>query len=94
MKKDSFEIVISFMQGVSWGIVVVAALLLFVIFYPFGLLVASLSAVFGASVGMVMVVFFEMAYIKMLQLKESKKQTEILTKIATSLEKDKKLSNN
>ncbi len=82
------------MQGASWGLVVVAATLLFFAFYPFGLLMAFLGAFLGVSLGLVFVVFFEIAYIQILRLKEDKKQTEILSKIEKLLEKDQKLSNN
>ncbi len=82
------------MQGAAWGLVIVGAVLLFLLFYPFGLLVALISALFGASIGLFMVIFFEMAHIQQIKLKEQKKQTELLTKIASLLEKDEKLSDN
>ena len=49
------------MQGASWAAVIVGAYLFFTLFYPFGLIIALIGAFFGASIGLFMVIFFEMA---------------------------------
>ena len=78
MQKRSFDSLVSFLQGASWGTVIVGAYLFFTLFYPFGLIVALIGAFFGATIGLFMVVFFEMAHTQEEVLKEQKEQTEIL----------------
>ncbi len=87
MNNKNFESIVSFMQGASWGMVIIGAYLFFTLFYPFGLIVALIGGFFGASIGLFMVIFFEMAHIKQEMHKENIKQTSILEKISESLEK-------
>jgi len=87
MNNKNFESIVSFMQGASWGMVIVGAYLFFTLFYPFGLIVALIGGFFGASIGLFMVIFFEMAHIKQEMHKEKIKQTSILEKISDLLEK-------
>ncbi|MCH9814563.1 MAG: hypothetical protein K0U47_11555 [Epsilonproteobacteria bacterium] len=44
MKNRDFDKVVSFMQGASWGMVIVGAYLFFTLFYPFGLIIALIGA--------------------------------------------------
>jgi membrane associated rhomboid family serine protease len=79
--------VVSFMQGLSWAVVIVGAYLFFTLFYPFGLIIALIGAFFGASFGLWMVVFFEMAHTKQQMHKEKIKHTRLLEKILEELQK-------
>ncbi len=74
------------MQGASWGLVIVGAYLFFSFFLPFGLFVALTGAFFGASIGLFLVIFFEMAHLKLLIYREKKEHTRLLTQIVRLLE--------
>jgi len=78
MKRKNFDSLVSFMQGASWGVVIVGAYLFFTLFYPFGLIVALIGGFFGATIGLFMVVFFEMAHTQEEALEEQKEQTKLL----------------
>ena len=78
MERKKFDSLVSFMQGASWGIVIIGAYLFFTLFYPFGLIVALIGAFFGATIGLFMVVFFEMAHTQEEALVEQKEQTKLL----------------
>jgi hypothetical protein len=84
MKKSNFDQIVSFMEGVSWGTVIIGAYLFFTLFYPFGLIVALIGGFFGATIGLFMVIFFQMAHIQQESLKEQKKQTQLLEKFLAS----------
>jgi len=81
MTRKSFDSLVSFMQGASWGIVIIGAYLFFTLFYPFGLIVALIGAFFGATIGLFMVVFFEMAHTQEEALYEQKEQTKLLREL-------------
>ncbi len=81
MQKNSFESIVSFLQGASWAIVVIGAYLFFTLFYPFGLIVALVGGFFGAMIGLFMVVFFEMAHSQEESLQEQREQTKILKEL-------------
>ncbi len=65
------------MQGASWATVIIGAYLFFTLFYPFGLIVALIGGFFGATIGLFMVVFFEMAHTQEEALVEQKEQTKL-----------------
>ena len=69
------------MQGAAWGIVIIGAYLFFTLFYPFGLIVALIGGFFGATIGLFMVIFFEMAHTQEEALKEQKEQTQLLKEL-------------
>lgn len=92
IKNRDFETIVSFMQGVSWAAVIVGAYLFFTLFYPFGFIVALIGGFFGASIGLFMVVFFEMAHIKQEMHKEKLKQTELLEEMVRLMKKDATIS--
>jgi len=81
MKQDSFERVLHFLIGASWGFIILGALLTFKIFAFFGLIVAVL-AVF-------VFLFFSLFFVLLLDhfvttkkiLKEKEKQTALLTEL-------------
>ena len=81
MIRKNFDSLVSFMQGASWGVVIVGAYLFFTLFYPFGLIVALIGGFFGATIGLFMVVFFEMAHTQEEALVEAKEQTKLLREL-------------
>jgi len=81
MSRKNFDSLVSFMQGASWGVVIIGAYLFFTLFYPFGLVVALIGAFFGATIGLFMVVFFEMAHTQEEALMEQKEQTKLLREL-------------
>ena len=89
MNNKNFESIVSFMQGASWGLVIIGAYLFFTLFYPFGLIIALIGGFFGASIGLFMVIFFEMAHIKQEMHKEKVKHTALLEKMVDLLGRDK-----
>ncbi len=75
------------MQGASWGAVIIGAYLFFTLFYPFGLIIALIGGFFGASIGLFMVIFFEMANLKLEIYREKKEHTKLLKRIVYLLER-------
>ncbi len=78
------------MQGASWAAVIIGAYLFFTLFYPFGLIMALIGAFFGASIGLFMVIFFEMANLKLEIYHEKQKQTLLLQKMLSTLQNKQK----
>ena len=89
MNNKNFESIVSFMQGASWGLVIIGTYLFFTLFYPFGLIIALIGGFFGASIGLFMVIFFEMAHIKQEMHKEKIKHTALLEKMVEILGSNK-----
>ena len=81
LTKKGFDSLVSFLQGASWATVVIGAYLFFTLFYPFGLIVALIGAFFGATIGLFMVIFFEMAHTQEELLSEAKEQTKLLKEL-------------
>ncbi len=81
LSKQGFESLVSFLQGASWATVIIGAYLFFTLFYPFGLIVALIGGFFGATIGLFMVIFFEMAHTQEEALTEAKEQTKILREL-------------
>lgn len=78
------------MQGASWAAVIIGAYLFFTLFYPFGLIMALIGAFFGASIGLFMVIFFEMASLKLEVYREKQKQTILLQKMLSAIQNSHK----
>jgi ABC-type lipoprotein release transport system permease subunit len=81
LKKRNFELLISFLAGASWALVVFGALKLFMMFWHAGLLYAILGAFVGAIGGLFLVLIVEVCSIQYKKLEELKRQTEILEKL-------------
>ena len=83
MQKDIYDKIISFLQGVSWAIVLFGALVTFKFFILFG----TFLAIFLTLLYIVFSLFFILALdafsVNKQRLEESKKQTELLEKIYT-----------
>ncbi len=89
VKNKNINTIVNFMQGLSWAVVVVGAYLLFTLLYPFGLIIALIGGFIGASLGLWMVVFFEMAHTKQEMHKEKIKHTKLLQEIVQLLKNNK-----
>ena len=81
LSKKGFDSLVGFLQGASWATVIIGAYLFFTLFYPFGLVVALIGGFFGATIGLFMVVFFEMAHTQEEMLQEHKAQTALLKEL-------------
>ncbi|MBT5934786.1 MAG: hypothetical protein HOG88_05525 [Sulfurimonas sp.] len=81
MQKDNYDKIISFLQGASWAIVLLGALMTFKFFILFG----TYLAIFLTLLYIVFSLFFILALdafsVNKKRLEESKKQTELLEKI-------------
>ncbi|MDH4944228.1 hypothetical protein [Sulfurimonas sp. C5] len=81
MQKDTFERVISFLLGASWGIILFGALAMFFIFFSFGFSLALLVTLLYVIVTLFLVLLLDAFLVNKQRLKELKKQTELLEKI-------------
>jgi predicted membrane-bound spermidine synthase len=91
-KKSFFEYLISFLLGFSWAIALLGAIFAFELLYPFGLITAIISAIFGSLVGVFLVLFLEVVNLQVLKHKELQNQSELLAKILNRL--DEKVPDN
>jgi purine-cytosine permease-like protein len=81
MQKDSFERIISFLLGASWGIILFGALALFAILFHFGFVLAFLITLLYIIVSLFLVLILDALLVNKQRLKEEKKQTELLQKL-------------
>ncbi|MFT7859926.1 MAG: hypothetical protein ABXS93_03210 [Sulfurimonas sp.] len=81
MQKDSFERVISFLLGASWGIILFGALTLFATLFQFGFVTAFLITLLYIIVSLFLVLVLDALLVNKQRLKEAKKQTELLEQI-------------
>ncbi|MBV5278075.1 MAG: hypothetical protein J0647_03380 [Campylobacteraceae bacterium] len=88
--RTTFEKLLSFLQGSSWAFAIAGGAYAFLLFSPFGFLIALLISFFLFLTGFFFVVIFEMAQIQIEKLEELKKQTKLLEKIVQK--DDKKIS--
>ncbi len=79
-----FEKILSLLQGSSWALAILGGLYAFLLFSPFGFLVALMSATFLFLSGFFFVVVFEIAQIQIEKLEELKKHTQLLEKLTHS----------
>ena len=73
-----FEKLLSLMQGASWALALAGGSYTFLLFLPFGFIIASIIALFCFLAGFFFVVVFEMAQIQIEKLEELRKQTHLL----------------
>jgi len=78
-----FEKLLSFLQGASWALAMIAGgFYTFLLFLPFGLIIASIVALFIFLSGCFFAILFVMAQIQSDKLEELKKQTQLLEKLS------------
>lgn len=94
MKKSYFEILLSILLGVSWALVLIGGVKLFLMFLSFGVIFAISAGFFGSLFGLFLVLLVELTFIQVEKLKEIKKQTRLLEIIANQTQKNDILSNN
>jgi membrane-bound ClpP family serine protease len=86
MKKDPFLRVVNFLLGASWAIIVLGAMLTFKFFIYFGISSAIFTTFIFIFFSLFFVLFLDMFIVNKQRLQETKKQTELLEKIASKLE--------
>lgn len=79
-----FEKLLSLAQGASWALALAGGGYTLLLFLPFGIIIASIIALFCFLAGFFFVVVFEMAHVQLEKLEELKKQTDILERIKAS----------
>jgi len=70
------------MQGASWALALAGGAYTFLLFLPFGTIIASLIALFFFLSGCFFAIIFEMAQLQCDKLDELKKQTQLLEKLS------------
>ena len=77
-----FEKLLSLVQGASWAFALAASAYLFLLFLPFGFIIASIIALVICLTGCFFAIMFEMAQLQLDKLDELKKQTSLLEKLS------------
>ncbi len=85
LRQTLVEILINFLLGAAWAIALLGAIYFFWSFYPFGILFASMAALAGALLGLLLVVFLELAFLQFEKFREMKRQTHLLESIRKEL---------
>ena len=85
-KQNFFEKLLSLLQGAAWALAIVGSTSFFLSLYHLGIFLALIGAFVGALLGLFFVVLFEIAQIQVDKLKELKKQTLLLEKLAQQSE--------
>ncbi len=85
MKRSCYNILIDFLQGSSWALVIIVSALLFIKMYPYGLFLAVFSSFFGACLGLFFVIFFEIAKLQMKKITLLEEQIKLLKEIKEKL---------
>lgn len=78
----SFEKLLSVLQGSAWAFAIMGAFYAFVLFSPFGFMIALLLSMLLFFIGFFFVIVLEIAQIQIEKLNELRKQTLLLEKLA------------
>jgi len=81
MQKDSYDKIISFLQGASWAIVLFGALIIFKISITFGFILALFFTTLFIVISMFLILILDAFSVNKQKLHEAKKQTKLLEKI-------------
>lgn len=81
-QQTRFEKLLSLLQGASWALALAGGGYTFLLFLPFGFIIASLIALFFFLFGCFFVIIFEMAQLQLDKYEEIKKQTHLLEKLS------------
>jgi uncharacterized membrane protein YgaE (UPF0421/DUF939 family) len=81
MQKDTYERIINFLLGASWGVIILGALITFKLFLFLGFAFAFFVTVFFIIISLFMVLALDAFLINKQRLEEAKKQTKLLEKI-------------
>ena len=77
-----FEKLLSLLQGASWALALAGGGYTFLLFLPFGFIIASIIALFFFLMGCFFVVIFQMGQLQLDKFEELKKQTLLLEKLS------------
>lgn len=80
-RQTRFEKLLSFLQGASWALAIAGGGYTFLLFLPFGTIIASIIALFFFLTGFFFVIIFSMAQLQLDKFEELKKQTHLLEKL-------------
>lgn len=80
-RRLTFEKLLSLLQGASWALAIAGSMYLFLLFLPFGFIIASIVALFSFLGAFFFVVVFELAQIQIEKLEELRKQTALLERL-------------
>lgn len=80
-QQTRFEKLLSFLQGASWALAIAGGGYTFLLFLPFGTIIASIIALFFFLTGCFFVIIFSMAQLQLDKYEELKKQTHLLEKL-------------
>ncbi|AOO65151.1 hypothetical protein [Sulfurospirillum halorespirans] len=81
-QQTRFEKLLSFLHGASWALALAGGGYTFLLFLPFGTIIASLIALFFFLSGCFFVIIFSMAQLQLDKFEELKKQTQLLEKLS------------
>lgn len=76
-----FEKLLSLLQGASWALAIAGSFYLFLLFLPFGFIIAFIVGLFSFLFAFFFVIVFEIAQIQIEKLEELRKQTELLERL-------------
>ncbi len=85
MQKTSFNILINFLRGASWALVIIIAVYLFFHTLSFGFFVAISAALFGSFIGLFFVAFFELINLQYKQIALQEEQLQLLKEINSKI---------
>ena len=80
-QQTRFEKLLSLLQGASWALAIAGGGYTFLLFLPFGFIIASIIALFFFLTGCFFVIIFSMAQLQLDKYEELKKQTHLLEKL-------------
>ncbi len=81
MQKDIYDRIIGFLQGASWGIVLVGAILTFKLSIFWGSTLAIFLTIFYIVISLFLVLLLDAFRVNRERLQEAKKQTQLLEKL-------------
>ncbi len=84
MERTTFDKLLHFLLGASWAVVLMGALLVFKIFFYFGIAMAIFAVFVFVFFALFAVLALDAFAVNKERLKEAKKQTKLLEKIASS----------
>ncbi len=85
MQKTSFSILINFLRGASWALVIIIAIYFFLHTLSFGFFIALSAALFGSFVGLFFVAFFELVDLQYKKIAIHEKQLKLLEEINSKI---------
>ncbi len=85
MQKTSFNLLINFLRGASWALVIIIATYLFFHMVHLGFFVAISAALFGSFVGLFFVAFFELVNLQFKKTALMEEQVKLLREINSKI---------